>query len=89
MHEDVTEISGEENDNTKSPFVVQGRYHKISRQKLRVPVHPLHRRPRREPEKFTGSFVENDGGGQGAMLGPLRDRPPCSPGYALCPLSCP
>lgn len=22
------------------------------------------------------------------MLGPLRDRPPCNPGCALCPLSC-
>lgn len=52
-------------------------------------IHPLHQRPRGDPEEFTGSYVANDGGGPAAMLGPPRDRPPCSPGCALCPLSYP
>lgn len=55
----------------------------------RFVVHPLHRRPRGDPEEFTGSYVANGGGGPAAMLGPPRDRPPCSPGCALCPLSYP
>lgn len=33
--------------------------------------------------------MANGGGGLAAMLGPPRDKPPCSLGCALCPLSCP
>lgn len=52
-------------------------------------VHPLHRRPRGDPEEFTGSYVANGGGGRAAMLGPPRDRLPYSPDCALYPLSYP
>lgn len=62
---------------------------KWNESKLRILVHPLHRRPREDSEEFTGSYVANGGGGRAAMLGPPRDTPPCSPDYALYPLSCP